>query len=257
MSQLRHIALQTFFPKEESAQSPWALLSIGMGRRIKKSLRTLIAQCSHLHWDHVGDWTEFPSAQLILGPGATEYVSPGYPSQPDSAFLGAVFNHAGGVRELSRATDTWVPFPPFERAFDLFSDGSLLLVDAPGHMPGHLIAVARTSASGTMPEFVIMGGDCCHHRSLFTGEAEIGVGFGPTGLPSMHLDLDIARKTIQRVGELGREENILVCLAHDAFLHPPLELFPDTVNGWRERDVKAKIEAERKTRREDIKACPL
>jgi hypothetical protein len=124
-------------------------------------------------------------------------------------------------------------------------------------MPGHLIAVARTSVAGTSPEYVIMGGDCCHHRSLFTGESQIGVGFGPTGLLSMHLDLDMARNTVQRVGELGRKENFLVCLAHDAFLYPPLDLFPAILNGWRERGVKSKIELEKKTKKEDIKPCPV
>lgn len=124
-------------------------------------------------------------------------------------------------------------------------------------MPGHLIAVARTLLAGGSPEYVIMGGDCCHHRALFTGEAEIGVGFGPTGLPSLHLDLEVARETIRRVGELGEKDNMLVCLAHDAFLYPPLNLFPENINGWSKRGVKKKIEIEKNTRQEDIKPCPV
>lgn len=33
---------------------------------------------------------------------------------------------------------------PFEKAVDFFGDGSLLILDAPGHMPGHQMALART-----------------------------------------------------------------------------------------------------------------
>ncbi len=53
---------------------------------------------------------------------------------------------SGNVRELSYEKDEWKPWGPFEKAFDFFGDGSFWLVNAPGHMPGHLSGLARTGA---------------------------------------------------------------------------------------------------------------
>lgn len=46
-------------------------------------------------------------------------------------------------------------------AFDYFKDGSLYLLDTPGHCVGHLCALVRTT---TNPDtFVFLGGDAAHH----------------------------------------------------------------------------------------------
>ncbi|OAP60192.1 hypothetical protein AYL99_05194 [Fonsecaea erecta] len=192
---------------------------------------------SHLHFDHIGDPYEFPHCQVVVGPGSTEASSPGYPTDPNSPYLGSIIQHPE-LRELSRSKDPWIPFGPFERAFDFFNDGSFLLLDAPGHMPGHLIGVARTGED----EYVLMGGDCCHHRKIFTGEAQVAEGYGPGGASSMHKDLGEAKSTITKVHELSQREDVMVCLAHDSYLEPALKVFPAFLNGWRKSQAKQSIE---------------
>ena len=54
-------------------------------------------------------------------------------------------------------------------AYDYFGDGSLYLLDAPGHAIGHICALARTtdSSSPTGPTFMFLGGDFAHHAGEF------------------------------------------------------------------------------------------
>lgn len=191
---------------------------------------------SHLHFDHIGNPGEFPRSQVVVGPGSKAAAYPGYPTNPDSPFLGSILEHPG-VRELSYEQDPWVSMGPFPQALDFFGDGSFLLLDAPGHMPGHLMGYARTGAD----EYVVMGGDCCHHRKIFTGEGKLGEGHGPNGAYSMHKDLDTAKATIDKLHELSERDDVLVCLAHDGFLEPAVKLLPATLSGWRKAGLKGQI----------------
>jgi len=51
------------------------------------------------------------------------------------------------------------PFP----AHDFYGDGSLYLLDTPGHWPGHMCALARTTPN----TFGFLGGDICHFAGDF------------------------------------------------------------------------------------------
>ncbi|KIW62488.1 hypothetical protein PV04_10661 [Phialophora macrospora] len=191
---------------------------------------------SHLHFDHIGNPGEFPQSQVVVGPGTKAATFPGFPTDPNSGFLGSVLEHPS-VRELSYETDEWTSFGPFSKAFDFFGDGSFLLLDAPGHMPGHMMGLARTAQD----EYVVMGGDCCHHRKIYTGEGGVGEGHGPNGAYSMHKDLETAKATIGKLHELSLRDDVLVCLAHDGYLEPTLKLLPENINGWRMAGVKGQI----------------
>ena len=194
---------------------------------------------SHLHFDHTGDCTRFPDADMIIGPGGVAATTPGWPSVPKSPFHGSILVHPQ-LRELSFETDTWIPFGPFPRAYDFFGDGSFFLLDTPGHMPGHLGAMARTSVD----EWVFMGGDCCHHRALLTGHRPMSVTVGPGIAPSFHSDPAAAKQTIEKVRVLEKEGTVLVALAHDAKLEGKMPEYPEALNGWRGSEWKRDLDAE-------------
>ena len=63
----------------------------------------------------------------------------------------------------------WRPNGMLQHTLDLFNDGSLLIVNAPGHLPGHINLLAQTSDGHQ----VYLGGDVCHDRRLLNGENEI------------------------------------------------------------------------------------
>ncbi|KAJ5692668.1 hypothetical protein N7462_002091 [Penicillium macrosclerotiorum] len=112
---------------------------------------------SHSHWDHMGSPYLFPSStNLCYGKGTGPF--PAYPENSNSNLNAADFEGRNCI-EIG-CTDLYIgPFP----ATDFYGDGSLYLLDTPGHWPGHLCALART----TPDTFVFLGGDICHFAGDF------------------------------------------------------------------------------------------
>lgn len=198
------------------------------------SITTVIL--SHLHFDHVGDCMKFPDSELVVGPGSHASTAPGWPDAPGSPFDGSVLKHPH-FRELSPEKD-WKPFGPFSKAIDWWGDQSFYVIDAPGHMDGHLAATARTGPD----EWVFMGGDCCHHRSLLCGSRPLGVSAGPGGGPGFHRYPDVAKGTIQQVRALEQEGSVLIALAHDSRLDGLMPVYPEVLNGWRSSKWKRTLD---------------
>lgn len=155
----------------------------------------------------------FPAATAWLGPGTTNHCGAGYPSKQDSGMFSELLDPAkriGKVRELSLSQDKWSAYGPFEHGFDFFGDGTLVLCNAPGHIPGNMCAIAKTSRGR-----VCLGGDCGHHVRLLTGESGIGQWAKEGGeLTSMHYSIDDARSTLKKLRQL-KDEGVVIALAHD------------------------------------------
>lgn len=126
----------------------------------------------------------------------------------------------------SASTWTWRPLledGSLPYALDLFGDGSLRVVDSPGHLHGHVNLLARVGER----RYVYLGGDCCHDPRILQGEKGIAMyADGRGGLRSVHADTDAARQTLNNFSRflkeevVGRNIEVEVVLAHDA--------------GWRE-----------------------
>jgi N-acyl homoserine lactone hydrolase len=104
---------------------------------------------SHLHWDHTGNANEFPDSTWIM----------------NSAELTAssVLPPPGGV-----LPDTWSNVKSAKNEiidgdYDVFGDGSVMILRAPGHTPGHQVLKLKLAKSGT----VILSGDLWHQRASF------------------------------------------------------------------------------------------
>ncbi|TFY54924.1 hypothetical protein EVJ58_g8571 [Rhodofomes roseus] len=189
------------------------------------SINTIIY--SHLHFDHVGDLTHFPAAELVVGGPAARIMEKSYPRYPDSPWQ--EFPRHQTVRFVHFDDDV-VRFAPsrnvaplgsFERGLDFYGDGSLYLLDAPGHFPGHLAALARVAPD----TFVLLAADCCHNRLCYSpGERLIS--------RENYHDLDVARETVDKVKVMHRLENVVVILAHEKERLDEMPLFPKTLNRW-------------------------
>ncbi|KAK4463683.1 beta-lactamase-like protein [Cladorrhinum samala] len=125
---------------------------------------------SHHHFDHTGDPSRFdPETKLIVGPGFSEAMLPGYPANPESTILQTDYE-GRELHELDFEGGNGGRYKTLKigrfGALDYFGDGSLYLLDSPGHAVGHLCALARVSASadGTgKSSFVFLAGDAFHH----------------------------------------------------------------------------------------------
>ncbi|KAI0762011.1 beta-lactamase-like protein [Trametes elegans] len=163
-----------------------------------KDVKTVVI--SHVHWDHIGDTAPFTDATFVVGEGARDLLDKGYPADPKSDILQSTVPRERTQFFPASAFNAAVG--PFPRAHDFFGDGSLYLVDAIGHLAGHVNVLARTSAAGS---WIFLGSDAAHDRRLLTGEAELRA----------HACKADAVEHIRRVGSLLGVPRVQVLLAHD------------------------------------------
>ncbi|KAI5120105.1 hypothetical protein M0805_002189 [Coniferiporia weirii] len=159
---------------------------------------------SHCHWDHVGDPALFPSARFVVGGETRSLFQPSYPTDPKSVFPADLLPE-GRTEFLDTGSDTRKPIGPFPSAYDYFGDGALYVVDAPGHLAGHVNILARTSPDGG---WVYLAGDSTHDWRLVCGHGEI---------PEEHIEQnkEQAAETIRRISDLMTLPRVRVILAHD------------------------------------------
>jgi glyoxylase-like metal-dependent hydrolase (beta-lactamase superfamily II) len=102
---------------------------------------------SHLHWDHAGGMRDFPHAHFFIGRREWDFASnlSGIPLFKN-AFIKEQFCGADLDIELIE-TDPRKPFKNFPASYDLFGDGSMVLIDMPGHSTG-LMGLYVTMPSG-------------------------------------------------------------------------------------------------------------
>ncbi|MGA2782822.1 MAG: MBL fold metallo-hydrolase [Smithella sp.] len=102
---------------------------------------------SHLHWDHAGGMRDFPHAHFIVNRKEWNFVTQLTGVQLyKNAFIKEQFGESGLDIELME-TDLSKPFLNFPASHDIFGDGSMVLVDLPGHSPG-LMGMFLTMPSG-------------------------------------------------------------------------------------------------------------
>ncbi|KAJ2972281.1 hypothetical protein NQ176_g7247 [Zarea fungicola] len=171
---------------------------------------------SHLHWDHIGHPRGFgASTRFYIGPGAVNLLrGPGsFPSDPNSWFDSNLLPPERTV-EFPDASDKsfWSTFGPFPETHDFFGDGSLYIVNSPGHCTGHINLLAHTGDG-----WVLLAGDSSHDLGIVHGTNKMAVYRDETtGLQKCaHQDKDAAEKHLERIRELLKMPNTEVFLAHD------------------------------------------
>jgi glyoxylase-like metal-dependent hydrolase (beta-lactamase superfamily II) len=102
---------------------------------------------SHLHWDHTGNANEFPEAVWIMNKAELN-ASTALP--PPNGVLPDTFSAYKSAKVETIEDD-----------YDVFGDGSVMILRAPGHTPGHQVLKLKLQKSGT----VILSGDLYHLRA--------------------------------------------------------------------------------------------
>ena len=102
------------------------------------ALRTVVM--THLHFDHAGAVSEFPSATFVVD--AREWTAAAEGSERDG-YIRRQFDHGFDWRLVDFDGPAGDSFASFGRSVDLFGDGSVRLVSTPGHSAGHLSVILR------------------------------------------------------------------------------------------------------------------
>ncbi|KPM40115.1 hypothetical protein AK830_g6439 [Neonectria ditissima] len=175
---------------------------------------------SHVHYDHHGDPEYFPNAQFIVGPGTKSLLEHG---------LSTTASHQNFTPDLL-PPDRTTELPAIEKvgvegekswqslgnlhAIDLFDDGSVFVLNSPGHLSGHINLLCRTGPG----KWVCLCGDSYHDRRLLTGERDIATWKDVNGISCcIHADVTAAREFLCNLRELADGlGNVELVSAHDA-----------------------------------------
>ncbi|HZH03836.1 MAG TPA: N-acyl homoserine lactonase family protein [Myxococcaceae bacterium] len=103
---------------------------------------------SHLHLDHAGNVALFPKATWLLAPAELAWARAGSASGVDPAL----------IRPLAK-----VRVRSTEDDLDVFGDGSVTILRAPGHTPGHRVLLLKLPNAGA----VLLSGDLFHTRENY------------------------------------------------------------------------------------------
>ncbi|KAF5350959.1 hypothetical protein D9756_008238 [Leucocoprinus leucothites] len=164
---------------------------------------------SHIHFDHIGYTPPFSESHFVVGGETKKLFEQGFwPDNPDSYYSSELLP-AGRTTYLGDDAK-WESIGPFPKAHDFYGDGSLYIVDAPGHVWGHVNLLARTSADGA---WVYLAGDTAHHWNLVTGKSAVACMH--PGEATVHLHKELAEEMIGRVKEVTKIPRVRVLLAHD------------------------------------------
>lgn len=141
---------------------------------------------SHLHFDHAGGNQFFPKSSFLVSKREMEWAQK--PDNEGKGYFKADWDHPLAYREI-------------EAPFDLYGDGSLVIIPLPGHTPGHQGLLVRLKKDRAM----ILSGDSvpCEENYL------------ASKIPRNHLDEVEARKTIQDLHDLIKKEKALLIHGHD------------------------------------------
>ncbi|KAJ7638203.1 beta-lactamase-like protein [Roridomyces roridus] len=220
---------------------------------------------SHSHADHTGDMSKFPSTTDLVVANSMSLET--CETNPWSALVPS---------DLAGRKIVKMEFKDGEiggfKAHDYFKDGSLYILDVPGHQTGHTCALARVTPTG----FLFLGADACHHAGVLRPTSKLHKSTPCPGdllaatirsiLPT-HIhepahaagefdltsrttpllsiaekgyfeDPKAAHESIAKMGDFDANQDVFVILAHDESLVPFLGSLPVLLNDWKAKGWK-------------------
>lgn len=150
---------------------------------------------SHYHDDHTGQAADFPGATLLIGTGDWEAIK----GRPPTA---ARFTPwiSGGAKVDAIARDK-----------DVFGDQSVVVLDMPGHTPGHKALLVRLKSGP-----VLLSGDLYHATEQVANR----------GVPSFNTNRADTLASFDRFQAIAKSLNAKVIIQHEQADVAKLPAFP-------------------------------
>lgn len=156
---------------------------------------------SHLHFDHIGQLDLFPNATLLIGKDDWDLINA---KEPDPRIDTAPFKlWLGGAPGKS---------DPVDGDKDVFGDGSVVMLDMPGHTPGHHSLLVRLKNKGP----VLLTGDLAHFTANYANE----------GVPGFNTDRADTLASFDRFKKMAANLKATVIIQHEPADVKKLPAFP-------------------------------
>jgi len=155
---------------------------------------------SHMHFDHVGSANLFAQSQLLIQ--RDEYVAAfEQADQFKGVFDPALYEKLVDARRRVLNGD-----------YDVFGDGSVRIIAAPGHTPGHQVLFVELENEGP----TVLSGDLYHFQFNRTHQR----------VPSFNFDAELTRGAMVKVEALLEKEQAKLWLQHNKALFDSLRHSP-------------------------------
>lgn len=156
---------------------------------------------SHFHFDHIGQLDLFPNATLLIGKGDWDLLNA---PKPDPRINTVPFKHwLGGKPGKSE---------PVSGDKDVFGDGSVMLINTPGHTPGHHSLLVRLKKKGA----VLLTGDLAHFTE----------NYASNGVPGFNTDRADTLASLDRFKKMAANLKATVIIQHEPADVKKLPHFP-------------------------------
>ena len=184
---------------------------------------------THFHCDHVCGLKQFPNAKYVVMKQGYEHLMKMskfdaarhafFPSMLPADFSSRMIALSDDEIDLHDSSPPLIDisndYGPFQKAWDLFQDGSVLVVSLPGHCHGQLgVLVPQCLPSSTLDKTmgVFMVGDSCWHSGNFQlNESPHWLSF-----LMVHTDDHIYKRTLKQLHDLynASADRLLIIPAH-------------------------------------------
>src|SRR5271168_2757752 len=155
---------------------------------------------SHYHADHTGQVGSFPKATLLIGKGDWDAITSPKPAAGVNFAPFANWSKGEGKVE------------PVALDKDVFGDGSVIMLNTPGHTPGHHSLLVKLPQTGA----VLISGDLAHFRE----------NYDTNGVPTFNTDRAQTLASLDRVKKIVAGAKATVIIQHDARDIDKLPVFP-------------------------------
>lgn len=205
----RYLVWDTGNAMDGSPRAPKASLVDQLARIGVKPSDVDFVGISHHHGDHTGQLGAFPQATLLIGQGDWEVIRPEQaPAGADAkahAARRALFAPwiSGGAKVETLSRDR----------HDVFGDGSVLMVNLPGHTPGHHGLLVKLDKAGP----VLLTGDVTHFHENYKSD----------GIPTWNANRADSLASLDRFKKLAANLKATVIIQHDPRDVSKLPVFPE------------------------------
>jgi N-acyl homoserine lactone hydrolase len=156
---------------------------------------------SHYHGDHVGQVELFPKSTLLIGKGDWEALT-------DPAKKTGMANPATFTPFISGGSKV----EPVAGDLDVFGDGTVTMLNTPGHTPGHHSLLVKLKEKG----YVLLSGDLAHFHE----------NYDTNGVPMFNTDHAVTLASLDRFKKIAANLKATVIIQHDARDVGKLPVFP-------------------------------
>lgn len=157
---------------------------------------------SHYHSDHTGNANAFASATWIVQQAEREFM---FQDAPEGIVAQETYEELRNSRTEILNNEN----------FDVFGDGSVVVMSTPGHTPGHQVLAVSLQNYGP----VVLGGDLYHYPEEIETDR----------VPTFEFDAEASRASRARILSYMEQTGAQLWIEHDRATHARLPLSPASI----------------------------